>query len=139
MKTMMIAVLSALLLFGCAGNGAAPPANAGSNASGTPSGGISFSGSQYASSAVEVYPGTTNGASSAEVQGFDMATAQQSDGSTRVTMTERAGGQALAATVPIGGSLYFNDANPGDDATGQDKYLQDDKLIVVDKNGYIVQ
>ena len=68
-----------------------------------------------------------------------MSTAPQADGSVVVTMTEKAGGQKLQATVPQGGKVYFNDANPGDDTGGQDKYLQDDKLIVVDKGGYIIQ
>ena len=150
MKAILIAVLAAFLLFGCAGYGAGQQAPAGGasapNGAGQPSlnpntgatAGVAFSGSQYAATAVEVYPGTTSGSSSAEVQGFDMAPSPQADGSVMITMTEKAGGQTLKATVPKGGKLYFNDANPGDDATGQDKFLQDDKLIAVDSNGYIV-
>jgi len=98
-----------------------------------------FSASLYAQSAVEIYPGSTTGASSDEVPNFNMATTQLADGSTKVTMTEKSGGQALSAVVPAGGSLYFYDANPGDDATGTDRFLQDDKLVVVGSNGYIVQ
>ena len=157
-----------LLLFGCtnsssppaqqpaaqnnqqSANGQQPPA--GSNqqpAASTPSGsgsptvkgtgsGTLFSNSQYAGNAVEIFPGSSNGPSSGEIPNFAMSTALQADGSTVVTMTEKAGGQTLQATVPKGGSLYFNDANMGDDASGQDKFLQDDTLVVVDANGYIV-
>lgn len=67
-----------------------------------------------------------------------MSQSPQPDGSVQITMTEKAGGQALKATVPKGGMLYFNDANPGDDSAGQDKFLQDDKLIAVDASGYVV-
>ena len=147
MKEIFAALIAAFLLFGCAGYGqsaqpATPPSGAAvppaSGSGGAPGGGTLFSGSQYASTAVQVYPGSSSGPSSAEVQGFDMAIAPQTDGSALITMTEKVGGQTLQATVPAGGSLYFNDANPGDDATGQDKFLQDDKLIVVDAGGYIV-
>ncbi|VVC00580.1 Uncharacterised protein [uncultured archaeon] len=95
-----------------------------------------FSVSQYATTAVEVYPANSN---AGEVPNFDLATEMQSGGSVVVTMTEKAGGQKLIATVPAGGKLYFNDGNPGDDLLGQDLFLQDDKLIVVDSSGYIVQ
>ncbi len=133
MKTVLIAFLAGLLLFGCAGYGASPQPGP------SPAVGAKFSDSQYASTAVQVYPDSSAGPSSAEVQGFDMATSPGADGSVLITMTEKVGGQKLSATVPAGGSLYFNDANPGDDAAGSDKFLQDDELIIVDKNGNIVQ
>jgi hypothetical protein len=153
MKTMLIAILAVgLLLFGCAGNGGQPPNANPQTGTGGPTGqlgtapsandtggaGVKFFDTKYGGTAVEVYPGTTSGASSAEVSGFEMSQSQQADGSVTITMTEKAGGQTLSATVPKGGKLYFNDANPGDDTTGQDKFLQDDTLIVVDSNGYIV-
>ncbi len=140
MKEILAVLVAAVLLAGCAGNSAAPQAtNPGSSAgAAAQNSGTLFAGSQYAKTAVEAYPGSTTGPSSGEVQGFDMATTPQADGSIKITMTEKAGGQTLTATVPAGGSLYFNDANPGDDTAGTDKFLQDDKLIVVDANGYVV-
>jgi len=105
-----------------------------------PPGAVLYASSQYAGKAIEVYPATgTGGPSAGEIPNFDLASAPQPDGSTKVTMTEKSGGQALSAVVPAGGSLYFYDANPGDDAAGSDQYLQDDKLVVVGSNGYIVQ
>jgi len=143
MKAIVTALIAAFLVFGCTGYGQGATASPqGAAAGSTPpastgSGGTLFASSQYAQTAVMAYPGSTNGSSSAEVQGFDMAISPQADGSVIITMTEKVGGQTLKATVPKGGKLYFNDANPGDDATGQDKFLQDDKLIVVDANGYV--
>ena len=120
MKEILIAVMAAFLMLGCTGYGqgaaaspqspagAAAPAGTGQQgASGTPqagssggsgsqpgsgtNGAVKFSDSKYASNAVQIYPGSTNGPSSGEVPNFDMATAAQADGSVKVTMTEKAG------------------------------------------------
>ncbi|MCX6772778.1 MAG: hypothetical protein NTV88_03330 [Candidatus Micrarchaeota archaeon] len=158
MKTMLLTIFAVgLLLFGCAGaapqaakqqsaNGQQPPAGSNqqpaASAPSSPATGagtaVKFADEPYASNAVEIYPGTTSGASSGEIPSFTMSQTQQADGTVKITMTEKTSGQVLQATVPKGGKLYFNDANLGDDAGGQDKYLQDDKLIAVDSNGYVV-
>ena len=148
MKEILAALVAAFLVFGCTGygtsqqgptSGTLPAASNNGNAAGAQGNGVLFAGSQYAQTAVMVYPGSTTGQSSGEVPNFDLASVPNADGTVTVTMTEKSGGQKLSAIVPSGGSVYFNDANLGDDAAGTDKYLQDDTLIVVDKNGYVVQ
>jgi len=120
-------------------SGAAPPPPApGGGPTGTQNSGVLFASSQYAQTAVMIYPGSTTGQSSGEIPNFNMDSVPQPDGSVKITMTEKSGGQALTAFVPLNGAVYFNDANLGDDAAGSDKYLQDDTLIAVDGNGYIV-
>ena len=164
---MLFAILAVavLVLYGCAqqsANGPSPPAGSnqqpaaqnnqpasqqspsspsGQNTSSAPaSGAIKFSDAPVSAAAVQIAPGPLSEEAKAALSGFTMDTAQQSDGSLLVTLTETERGITNQVTLKNGQTLYFIETSYGDDPLPSgETSLGDDGYVVVDQNGYIVQ
>ncbi len=100
---------------------------------------VKLSDSDYATSAYLIAPGTASTDAKQALDGFDMQTATQADGSIKVTLTaKRSGYSNQAYTVTPGQKLYFIETSMGDDGPDFDENLGDDTAVLVDQDGYIV-
>lgn len=104
--------------------------------------GQKFSDTQFADSAVQIYPGAISASAKAMMSGWNLKTTANSDGTVTASLipvgsevTE--GDSAHTFTLKSGDKLYFVDLNPGDDGMGADNNKNDDMGIVVDSNEII--
>ncbi len=104
--------------------------------------GQKLSDTQFANSAVLIYPGTISESAKAVMNGWNLKTISNSDGSITASLIPTGsevteGDSRHTFTLKSGDKLYFVDLNPGDDGTGADNNKNDDMGIVVDANGII--
>lgn len=104
---------------------------------------MKFKDQPYVQFAYEVDPNGLNALSPTlklALSGFTLTAKKETNGSTVVSFksinTEYHDQQY---TLRPGDKLYFIEKNLKDDQDGQEKYLQDDTAVVVDKDGNIVQ
>ena len=90
--------------------------------------------------AYKVFPGPLSVKATTALNGWNIDSTVQTDGSTQVTLTPKnADDQKKTFTVKSGESLYFVEKNSFDDSTtGLDANLHDDYGIVVDASGAIL-
>lgn len=100
----------------------------------------------YYSYAYQIFPGDLSSDAQQALLGFNMTTQTLADGSTQVSLTPiRQNGEYSAQqfVVKQGDTLYFIETNFGDDFqdgnTSGDSSLGDDRGVLVDQNGYIIQ
>ena len=117
------------------------PSSPGQNtAAAPPAGAVKFSDLPVSSASVQIAPGPLSDAAKAALSGFTMSSAQQSDGSLLVTLTETQRGASNQVTLKPGQTLYFIETSYGDDPLPNgETSLGDDGYMVVDQNGYVVQ
>lgn len=104
--------------------------------------GKKLSDTQFANSAVLIYPGTISESAKAVMSGWDLKTTANSDGTITASLVPTGsevteGDTRHTFTLKSEDKLYFADLNPGDDGTGADNNKNDDMGIVVDVNGII--
>lgn len=106
--------------------------------------GQQFSNTEFANSAVQIYPGPVDKSAQAVMSGWKLSTKSLPDGTTQVSLipveSELTEGDTQHTFVlKTGDKLYFDDINPGDDTPGggTDNNKNDDMGIVVDANGII--
>jgi len=99
-----------------------------------------FSNSPYYSYAYQIFPGVLSADAQKAITGFNLDLKNNQDGS--VTMTLNATNQEYQTqeyTMKPGEKLYFIERSLGDDSDGDEHFLGDDKAVVVNSEGYIVQ
>ncbi|MDE2096787.1 MAG: hypothetical protein KGL39_06030 [Patescibacteria group bacterium] len=122
---------------------AAPVSAASASATSTPAGvqngQVKFSTSPYAQFAYLISGNTLSPEAQHALTGYELVKAKQANGDTQITLrSTSAPAPDQIYTLTPGESLYFVDYVLGDDAQPRDYSPNDDKAIVVDRNGNIV-
>ena len=156
MRAVLIALVAAWLLLGCAGQNPAQPtasnqlsgalANPGTPATPAAQPGSNSSSPQKFSdspdwkSAYLISSATLDDNAKTALSGFELQRQVLGDGRTNITL------KALSAeysdqnyVLQPGQSLYFIEKFLADDSSGRDLNLHDDTAVVVDADGYIVK
>jgi hypothetical protein len=101
--------------------------------------GILFADWQYKRSSFQIYPGPIGSDAQTALSGFDVSV--QDQGSTAVLTFKALSSRYHDATVTLdkGNSAYFVETSMRDDPNGQENELNDDGVVVVDPQGYILK
>ncbi len=102
--------------------------------------GAKLSDQPYAKFAYLVSGDTLSPEAQTALAGFTVQKQPASDGGTDITLkSTQAGGQDLQYHLQKGQQLYFVETSMGDDQGNQEYGMYDDKGVITDANGYIVQ
>jgi cytoskeletal protein RodZ len=100
---------------------------------------VLFKDSSLSQNAYLISTPTYDTSTKAALSGFNLTQKTLADGSDEVTITPTSPGtQAQVYTVTTGEKLYFIEGMIGDDTGNNDSNLGDDRVVLVDANGYIV-
>lgn len=117
-----------------AGSTPAPAATTSSANTGT-----LFAGWQYQRNSFQIYPGPVGSDAQSAMSGFNLSV--QDQGSTVVLTFKALSSRYQDATVTLdkGNSAYFVETSMRDDPNGQENELNDDGVVVVNPQGYILK
>jgi len=103
------------------------------------SSGTKLTDSQYANNAYLISGDSLDATAQAATSGFSIQKTSNPDNTTTISLTSTNPGYTNQTyTLQAGQQLYFIEQNSGDDGTG-DAFIGDDRAIIVDAQGYIVQ
>jgi hypothetical protein len=100
---------------------------------------VQFSSWQFAQYSYQIYPGPANGDAQKALAGFDLSV--QDQGNSVVVNLKALSSQYNDAqfTVAKGNTAYFVETTLRDDPNSQENNLNDDGVVVVDPQGYLLQ
>jgi hypothetical protein len=101
---------------------------------------IKLSDTPYWKAAHLISGDTIDAAGQSALAGFNVDKKVMPDGTTQITLTTTTAGYVNQSyTLQPGQQLYFIETSMGDDRDNQEFNLGDDKAVIVDAQGYVVQ
>jgi hypothetical protein len=100
---------------------------------------VQFSSWQFAQYSYQVYPGPTNGDAQTAMAGFDLSVQDQGNSVVVYLKALSSRYQDAQFTVAKGDTAYFVETTLRDDPNNQESDLNDDGVVVVDPQGYLLQ
>ena len=112
--------------------------NPSNNVNATNSSKVLFADAQYSAYSYLISPGQLSQQAQNAMDGFNMTTANLTNGSSSVTLTVIGTTAAKNFVLKPGYKLYIVETSFGDDGYHFDSSLGDDGFVVVDPSGYVV-
>jgi len=130
-----VAVIAAIIIFSMNGHAVQNP-----NSQNNINSETLFSSSSYYPYAYLIFPGVLSPAAREAITGFNLDLKNNPDGSTTINLVAtNPEYKNQSYTMKPGEKLYFIERSFGDDSDGGEHFLGDDKAVVVNSAGYIVQ